>query len=178
MKKILIVLLCLVTVLCCVSCGGKKEPDADTSKTADTQKPADTQKSADTQKPAETAKPANTSSDAIDVDLTKMNSTMVYSEVSNMLSEPEKYIGKTVRMKGQFNASYFEGTGNYYYYVVIADATACCAQGIEFVWEGEHNYPDDFPKNGDEVIVTGVFGQYDELGITYNYVSTDGITLA
>ncbi|MBQ7499646.1 MAG: hypothetical protein IJT91_02000, partial [Clostridia bacterium] len=111
----------------------------------------------------------------VDVDLTTLNSTMVYSEVSNMINEPEKYVGKTIKMKGQFNASYFEGTGNYYYYVVIADATACCAQGLEFVWEGEHSFPDDYPENGAEVVVTGVYGQYEELGVTYNYVSTDNI---
>ena len=34
--------------------------------------------------------------DNFDVDLTNLSSTMVYSEVYNMMSTPENYIGKTV----------------------------------------------------------------------------------
>ena len=39
----------------------------------------------------------------VDVDLTKLSSTMVYSEVYNMVNTPEDYTGKTVRMTGSFN---------------------------------------------------------------------------
>ena len=46
------------------------------------------------------------SADGIDVDLTKLSSTMVYSEVYNMLYTPDDYIGKTVKMKGAF--AYYE----------------------------------------------------------------------
>ena len=37
----------------------------------------------------------------IDVDLTKLSSSMVYSEVYNMMNEPEPYEGKMVKMQGQ-----------------------------------------------------------------------------
>ncbi|MBQ9557871.1 MAG: hypothetical protein IJU94_04615, partial [Clostridia bacterium] len=160
MKKILLFALCALTVFCAVSCGNEKTEAP--SVTADSPSTDAAGAPEATEQPAETEKPAASDSH-VDVDLTTLNSTMVYSEVSNMINEPEKYVGKTIKMKGQFNASYFEGTGNYYYYVVIADATACCAQGLEFVWEGEHSFPDDYPENGAEVIVTGVYGQYEEL---------------
>ncbi len=117
------------------------------------------------------------SSGNIDVDLTKLSSTMVYSEVYNIVNTPESYMGKTIKMKGLYNASYYEGTGNYYHYVLIKDATACCQQGLEFVWKGDHAYPADYPENGTEVEIVGVFGQYEELGVTYNYIETDNITL-
>ena len=37
-----------------------------------------------------------------DVDLTAMSSTMVFSQVLNMLVSPDDYIGKKIRMKGRF----------------------------------------------------------------------------
>lgn len=97
---------------------------------------------------------------SIDVDLTKMSSTMVYSEVYNMMSLPDNYLGQTVRMQGQFQM--YEGDGRNYYVVLIADALACCQQGMEFVLDGDYSYPEDYPEPGTEVTVTGVFDTYME----------------
>lgn len=96
----------------------------------------------------------------IDVDLTNMSSTMVYSEVYNMVSSPDNYLGKKVKMKGSF--AYGEGEDRYYFACIISDATACCAQGIEFVTKDERNFPDDYPASGDEITVVGVFDTYME----------------
>ncbi len=41
----------------------------------------------------------------IDVDLTTLSGTMVYSEVFNMIANPEDYVGKTIKMQGQFFVS-------------------------------------------------------------------------
>lgn len=43
-----------------------------------------------------------------------------------------------------------------------ADATQCCAQGIEFVPADEYTYPDDFPQVGEDICVAGVFDTYME----------------
>ena len=32
---------------------------------------------------------------------------------------------------------------------------------------GEHTYPDDYPKEGDEITVTGIFDIYEEDGFKY-----------
>ncbi|MBQ7604675.1 MAG: hypothetical protein IJU75_06935 [Clostridia bacterium] len=101
----------------------------------------------------------------VDVDLTKLSSTMVYSEVYNMMSSPDNYMGKRVRMKGSF--AYSEGDGRYYFACIIADATACCAQGIEFVLKDERRFPDEYPSKGKEITVSGVFDTYMEE--TYRY---------
>ena len=105
--------------------------------------------------------------DSVDVDLTTLSSTMVYSEVFNMLSTPEDYLGKSVRMRGAFSVYHDEVTDHYYFACLIADATACCQQGFEFLWEGEHAYPDDYPPLGTEITVTGVFDTYTEGTYTY-----------
>jgi len=114
---------------------------------------------------------------AVDVDLTALGSTMVYAEVYNMMTNPKGYMGKTIKMEGPYNASYFDETGLYYHYVIIEDATACCQQGLEFIWNGEHTYPDDYPKEQERIEVTGVFGSYDELGKAYYYLSVDDISV-
>lgn len=105
--------------------------------------------------------------EGIDIDLTTLSGTMVYSEVYNMLALPEDYIGKTVKMEGIFALYYDEVTGKYYYACIIADATACCSQGIEFVLTEDYTYPDDYPEEGDIISVTGVFDTYTEDGYLY-----------
>ncbi len=111
--------------------------------------------------------PVLRSEEGIDVDLTALSSTMVYSEVYNMMSAPEEYIGKTVKMDGLFAVYHDEASDSYYYACIIRDATACCAQGVEFVLTDEYTWPDDYPKEGEEVCVEGVFDTYQEGEYTY-----------
>ncbi|MCR5683275.1 MAG: hypothetical protein K6G29_12585, partial [Clostridiales bacterium] len=99
--------------------------------------------------------------------LTVLSSTMVYSEVYNMMVSPEQYIGKTVKMDGLFAYYHDEATGNYYFACIIQDATACCAQGIEFVLTEDYVYPDDYPEVDEEICVVGVFDTYQEGDYTY-----------
>lgn len=128
--------------------------------------------------PVRTEAPAQTpDSGGIDIDLTVMNSTMVYSEVYNMMVDPGAYVGKTVKIIGTYSALYYEPTGLYYHYAVIADATACCSQGLEFIWNGDHFYPDDYPADGTEIELVGVFGTYEELDYTYPYIAVDDIII-
>lgn len=111
--------------------------------------------------------------DSIDVDLTTLSSTMVYAEVYNMMVTPSDYIGKTVKMGGQFalyQAVDKNGdpiTDQIYFACIISDATACCSQGIEFILAGEHSYPEDYPELGSSITVTGIFQTYVENGNLY-----------
>ena len=98
--------------------------------------------------------------DQIQVDLTKLNSNMVYSEVYNMYNTPSNYKNKIVRMQGGFAVSEYEGKR--YYACLISDATACCSQGIEFVLDGDYQYPADYPEVNQTITVTGVFDIYYE----------------
>ena len=101
----------------------------------------------------------------VDYDLTQMSSDMVYATVYQMMVMPEEYEGKTFRIDGNFYATYYEATKKYYFYCVIQDATACCAQGMEFVWEnGTHIYPDEYPEDNAEIVVEGTFETYKEEG--------------
>ncbi len=100
--------------------------------------------------------------DGVDVDLTTMNANMVYSEVYNMLCEPERYMGKIIRMEGLFSVFVDPTTNKSYYSCIIQDATACCASGLEFDPPAGLSYPDDYPAVGDDITVTGTFDTYFE----------------
>ena len=121
--------------------------------------------------PEETAIPNDAADDmaegkiTVDYELTAMSSDMVYATVYQMMILPEDYEGKTFRMEGSFYATYYEPTQSYYYYCIIQDATACCAQGLEFVWgDGSHKYPDEYPEEYTDVVVEGTFETYREEG--------------
>ena len=159
MKKYLsmLLLLCLIPILA-TTCSneGFSPPDSSSPETQDN---------------------AAAAEKIIDVDLTVLSSTMVYAEVNHMLINPDNYMGKTIKMSGPYYSSYYDETGLYYHYVIIQDAAACCQQGLEFIWNGEHSYPEDYPETQAKIEVTGVFGRYEELGQTYCYLAVDDISL-
>ncbi|MCD7845811.1 MAG: hypothetical protein LUG57_08185 [Oscillospiraceae bacterium] len=103
---------------------------------------------------------ASAGTSSLDVDLTALSSTMVYAEVYNMMYTPDDYMGKTVRMTGTF--AVYEGEGRNYYACIVADAAACCSQGIEFVLDGDYSYPEDYPALGSTITVSDVFDTYYE----------------
>ena len=106
-------------------------------------------------------------SDDIDVDLTAISGILVYSEVYNMMSAPENYMGKKIKMEGIY-AIYFDDTySTRYDACIVQDATACCATGIEFELSDELKFPDDYPEEGDIITVEGIFDTYDEGSYTY-----------
>lgn len=105
--------------------------------------------------------------EGVDVDLTALSSTMVYSQVYNMMFYPENFIGKTIRMEGIYTEYFDQATGKRYLACFIMDATQCCSQGVEFELTSDYSYPDDYPTEGDTVVVQGVFDVYEEEGAEY-----------
>lgn len=123
------------------------------------------------------AESAFNAEEGIDVDLTRLNSTMIFSEVNRMMYEPEEFLGKTIRMAGQFALAFgYDEDGEVnpeqvYFACIIPDATACCSSGIEFERVGEYRYPEDYPEEGDDITVTGVFEMYEEYGMEYYHLA-------
>ena len=108
----------------------------------------------------------DTSSGDIDIDLTQLDSNMIYAQVYDMVYNGDNYLGKKVKVKGPF--SYFkEDDGREFFAVLVSDATACCSQGIEFVLAGDNKYPEDYPGIGKTITVTGEFNYYTEDYATY-----------
>lgn len=111
----------------------------------------------------------------VDLDLTKMSATMIYSTIFDMLIMPEDYVEKIIKLSGWFETYTDPQTGEMYYAVVVPDATACCQQGLEFVWKGNHAYPDDFPKPGQNITVTGIYKMIENDGVTYTYLEANSV---
>ena len=103
----------------------------------------------------------------VDLDLSVMSGTIVYAQVYNLMYEYETWLGKTIRIAGYYSAFEDTARGVVYHACVIPDATACCAQGIEFIWAGEHVWPDEYPEEGTQIVVTGRLDVYEEDGYLY-----------
>lgn len=118
--------------------------------------------------------PLGEADSSVDVDLTILTPNMVYAEVYNMMMYPDNYLGKTVKVSGPYYPLYYDGTGNYYHYVMIEDALACCQNGMEFIWdEGIHAYPEEYPKEDEIIEIVGVMKSYKEEQYIYYYLDVD-----
>lgn len=169
MKKAIVFLLTVMAVLFLTACGSSPTSDTSVSPAVSETPAAETTPvvsvvpSPSVAPPSVTESPVSSpsvTSDGIDVDLTQLSSTMVYSEVYAMMYEPESYLGKTVKMRGSFSA--FEINEKLYFACVVPDATACCEQGLEFSLSGTHSFPEDYPERGSEITVVGIFDLYSE----------------
>ena len=99
----------------------------------------------------------STSANHINIDLSRMSATMVYSMVFQMVTEPQKFIGKRIKMKGAFSSYQDEETGRRFFGCVIKDALACCSQGLAFETFKPRKYPKDFPNEGSSITIIGTF---------------------
>lgn len=96
------------------------------------------------------------------IDLTNFSKTMAFAEMTNIYATPKDYIGKTVKVKGVFG--YFQAydkhsqpvPDKYHFMVVIADEMGCCGVAMEFLPGEECVFPDDFPNEEEEIIVSGI----------------------
>lgn len=197
MKKILACIICLTLAFGVTACGkaSDKDSNGDTKIISDAKNKQENSKSdtkkevskkevnkkevaGDAEKGKSSKSKSKTKGNKIDVDLNNLNANVVYSQVFLMMTEPDKFIGKRIRMSGQFNV-YAAQEGNpsgvtEYYAIIIADAQACCQQGIEFVWPG-HTYPEGFPEVKSNASVTGIFEVYEENGKKYCRLVADSV---
>ena len=192
MKKILACIICLTLAFGVTACGkaSDKDSNGDTKIISDAKNKQENSKSdtkkevskkevaGDAGKGKSSKSKSKTKGNKIDVDLNNLNANVVYSQVYLMMTEPDKFIGKRIRMSGQFNV-YAAQEGNpsgvtEYYAIIIADAQACCQQGIEFVWPG-HTYPEGFPEVKSNASVTGIFEVYEENGKKYCRLVADSV---
>lgn len=135
MKRLSLFLLALLLTVTC-GCGSKTEPETVPGDAPQAETPVEL------------------------VDLTPMSGTVLYAQVSNIMSDAQNYLGKTIRITGQC-ASGQDETG-VYHVVLVNDATACCAIGFEYLLPA-----DDYPADGGEATVEGVFELYGDGGALY-----------
>ena len=114
----------------------------------------------------------------VDIDLTVLSKTMLSAQLSNIMSNVNKYLGKKIKISGSYSAFYAEENDKYYSYVITyMDPTFCCSEGMEFSWKGDHKYPDDYPEEGTPIEVIGELKSYEESGNRYSYLEVDEISV-
>ncbi len=90
----------------------------------------------------------------IDVDLTKVNTNMVYVQVFYMMQKPQDYNGQTIRLPGVCTIMKNRVTQQRTYNCNVLDGTGCCAKMIPFrLADAKAAYP----KSGEAITVTGKF---------------------
>ena len=112
----------------------------------------------------------------IDVDLSVLSSTMVFAEVFKMTSNPNDYAGKTVKAQGVYE-TYVHESGVRYHFIVMADAAACCAQGMELRKNSDRDNPDGYPERQTKIEVTGVYSSYTQSGALHYYLAIDDMVI-
>ncbi len=165
MKKRLLTILCIAAMVMVAGCG-KAGNDVAAEVDIKNTSVAPEENQSEEGEEAE-ALEESTKDPSVDVDLTSLSSTMVYSEVFNMMMEPVAYEGQTVKMDGNCAIYTDEETGNTYYACVVQDATQCCSQGLEFLLDESQYEASDYPAEGAPIVIKGTFSTYEENGGTY-----------
>jgi zinc transport system permease protein len=142
LKRMAPAALCLM-VLFTVSCGSK-QTSQQSDKKEDTKVSEQKMESA-----AEVQKDVK-----IDVDLTKVNTNMVYVQVFYMMQKPQDYNGQTIRLPGVCTIMKNKTTQQRTYNCNVLDGTGCCAKMIPFKLADANAA---YPKSGEAITVTGKF---------------------
>lgn len=93
------------------------------------------------------------------MDLTALNKTMQYSQVNQMLYEPEPYLGQTVLLCGEYYKGKHEPI------IRVLDEQACCAAEIKIFPADESAF--DGIENFSEIKLKGVFGTFQSNGVDF-----------
>lgn len=101
-----------------------------------------------------------------DIDISGVGTNIIYQKALDISQNYQSYLGKIIKIKGNFKAEQAQ-TRNYYY-CLVADPTACCNAGFEFVLKDSNlKYPNDYPGENAEFIVQGKLSSYKEGDNTY-----------
>ena len=96
------------------------------------------------------------------IDISQFSKTMAFAEMSNIYFSPEEYIGRSIKVKGEFG--FFQASDNtskpipdqYRFLVILADEMGCCGVAMEFIPKEEYKFPEDFPPKEDFITITGM----------------------
>ncbi|MCL2740695.1 MAG: hypothetical protein FWE70_01100 [Oscillospiraceae bacterium] len=104
---------------------------------------------------------------SVDIDLTALSGTLTYAKVYDMMNNPSGYLGKTVKASGPYVTSDYGG--GLYHFVLVEGIDSCCPEGLMFIWDGDHPYPESYPEEMTEIEIVGVFRSYGGFDFEYYY---------
>ena len=95
---------------------------------------------------------------------------IAYSQLVNILKEPDEYLGTPIKVKGIYSAPFNGFSHVYNYTVTIQDNTQCCAKGIEFFLRNENDLS-LLPEEGELVTIKGTLDLFEEEKHAYCLIS-------
>ena len=98
----------------------------------------------------------------VDIDLTKLNRTMAWSQFCQFFTNPEEYQGKFVKLSGKLRVYDLNEKGIYKTYCLVDDAAGCCSSSISFKLCDWYVFPEDYNFNDDIITVEGTLVSYDD----------------
>ncbi len=157
MRKTLLIVCLILTLFTLSSCTSSGASSAqETEKASVTETPAPTPTEAPTPEPL-----------VIDLDIAGMSGTIVSSQMLQIMTSPDDYLGKVLRISGYYSRFEDPVTHKVYHSCVIPDATACCSQGLEFVLREAPDNLAGYPEEGTNITVSGRLDSYLEDGYMY-----------
>jgi hypothetical protein len=177
MKKKLSVVLIIVALIsigtACQSASATQSADsasADAAAADDVSQPVDEE----AQVVTEDVVPYNSE---LSIDLTAFE-TADASEIAHRISEdPRPFVGTTIKLRGHYEWADNYNTGGVIHSIVVDNESNCCPGVIELIWNGEHEFPGDYPEEFSQIETEGVLKTYEEAGSTYYYLDVDDITV-
>ena len=112
--------------------------------------------------------------EAVDVDLSAMNNTIMLAKVNDMFTKPQEYLGKTVRARGIYLSIYDEENDTLLHFLSVGAKDACCGEWLRFVLNGDYTYPDDYPQENTWAEIRGVYTFQEELDKRF-YLTVDAL---
>jgi len=124
-----------------------------------------------------TQKGSTPESDFDGIDLTLLSGTVLTAQLNIIRMELDKYLGSAIKISGTFAAFYNEENDELHTYVfTYMDLAMCCTEGMEFRWNGNHQFPDDYPQEMSAIEVIGVLKSYENQGSRFCYIDVDEIS--
>lgn len=106
-------------------------------------------------------------------DLSRMSATVAYAQLYNIFLEQEKYVGQTMRLRGQYVPMRDDTGAAKYHFIMVYDNAACCQLGLEFLWNDPKAYPNEYSL----IELTGVFDICNDNGEKFCLLRVKDITV-
>ena len=114
---------------------------------------------------------------SIDLDMSRLGSTMRLAELNRIYMNPDSYVGNTIKLSGYYFPMTGSVLGQDRHFIALALADSCCPmQGFDFIWDGENAFPGDNLQEQAWIEIIGVFDKADDSGTRY-FLTVDDLQI-
>ena len=111
----------------------------------------------------------------IDIDLSRLSTTVLSVEVANIYAAGRDNLGKTIRVRGTYDGFYNAQLHIVMHQILTLDVDACCREGFEFRWSRSNEPSGDYPPIGSFIEVDGVLKIHTDFGQPFLYLEVDEV---